>query len=110
MAAYFFTNTPSDLLTSFKSEIDKRCITMWCYDREGDFTHTSEHWKNHAWFRPSMQSDCLIFNIIRAPANPISCETYAVYHACLIQAFLAHLNQIFILSEATPSAVDGDSV
>lgn len=110
MAAYFFSNTPSDLLTSFKQKIDSRFITTWFYDQEGDFTHTSQTWNNLAWFRPSLQSDCLIFNILRTPNSPISAQTYAIYHSRLVESFLLHLNQWFILGEATPSAAEGDLI
>lgn len=108
MAAYFFTNTPSDLLTFFKQKIEGRQITTWLFDKEGDFTHTSAGWKNVAWFRPSLQSDCLIFNLLRTPSSPIPAHIYAIYHSQLIEVFLLHLSQLFTLSEATPSAAAGD--
>jgi hypothetical protein len=109
MAAYFFTNAPSDLLVSFKKKIDSRHITTWLYDAEGDFTHTCDAWKNLAWFRPSIQSDCLIFNILRTPQSQIPTNVYALYHSRLIETFLLHFSHLFQVGEATASPADGDS-
>jgi hypothetical protein len=53
MALHFFTNNPHGLLSAFKKAIDDGRVVTWAYDKDGDFTHTAQQWKDLAWLRPS---------------------------------------------------------
>ena len=109
MAAYFLTTTPNALLKAFKKAIDEGHIVTWSYDNQGDFTHTVSQWKNLAWLRPSVQSDRLVFNIIKPQNTAISKEVYAIYHGRMIEAMLAHFDNTFTDGVAT-AAPDGNDL
>jgi len=110
MAAYFLTNTPKELLTLFKKAIDDGHVATWSYDADGDFTHTASQWKNLAWFRPSVESDRLKFNIVKPQNCQVTDEIYAIYHGRIIESLLAHFDQKFTEGRATAFAANGDVV
>ena len=73
MADYFYTDTPKWLLEEFNKRIaqtePRGKITTWERSDDGIYyTHTSENWRKKAWFKPSVESDRLAFNIIK-PKN-----------------------------------------
>jgi hypothetical protein len=110
MALYFLSNTPNKLLTSLKKAIDEKHITTWSYDKDGDFTHTAEQWKNKAWLRPEVRSDRLAFIIIKPQKAKLSKEVYAIYHGRFLESMLAHFDTIFTRGTATALATEEDRV
>ena len=101
MAIYFFTNDPAKLLKAFKAAIDAGHVTTWSYDKDGDFTHRTEQWKNKAWLRPELQTDRLALYIIAPQNSKIATEVYAIYHGRFIESMLAHCDSLFTNGCAT---------
>lgn len=110
MAIYFRANNPKELLDSFKKAIDDGVVATWFYDKDGDFTHSTEQWKNLAWLRPRVENDNLIFSIINPKGQTISTIIYAIYHGRFIESMLSHCDSQFINVEATSMPSDKDSV
>ncbi|MCK9588148.1 MAG: hypothetical protein M0Q93_02160 [Terrimicrobiaceae bacterium] len=110
MAIHFQTSTPSKLLNSFKEAIDKKIVATWSYDKDGDFTHATEQWKNSAWLRPVIANNELIFSIIKPQNSNISTEIYAIYHGRFIESMLVHCDSLFTKVSATAFPADNDLV
>lgn len=101
MAIHIMTGNAGALLAAFRKAIDDKRVVTWSYDAENDFTHTPEQWKNLAWLRPEVQSDRLVFTIVKPQNSKVSSEVYAIYHGRLIESMLAHLDQSFTNAYAT---------
>lgn len=110
MAIHFQTNDPDKLLASFKDSIDKGRVVTWVYDKDGDFTHTTDQWKNAAWLRPIAKNGELIFSIIKPQSRNISAEVYAIYHGRFIESMLVHCDLLFNRVFATALPSDDDHV
>jgi hypothetical protein len=110
MAVIVFCDNPQGLLNQIKIGIAKGTIETWLLDTDGDFTHSQAQWKNQAWFRPSIQQDRLVFNILGNRAQQMTRTSYAVYHGRFIEMLLAHFDENFIRANATALAVPGDMV
>lgn len=110
MAVYFKTDNPSALLASFKKKIDDKKVVTWSYDKDGDFTHTTDQWRNTAWLRPRIQLRQLAFFILPPKDKPISVETYAIYHGRFVESMLAHCDSLFSEGNATAQAAGEDKV
>jgi hypothetical protein len=96
MALHFHTETPARLLGALKKAVDDRHVTTWTYDEDGDFTHTSENWNSHAWFKPRVDEGRKLSFYILAPNEvQLSSLTYAVYHSRLVSAMLVHFDELF---------------
>ena len=113
MADYFFTQTPQRLLDQFNRKIDqnepKGKITTWERSKDGKYyTHKSEEWGKKAWFKPSIERDRLVFNIIKPKGRNITKPVYGYYHGHLIETFLNHFDQDFTKAEATALPAHGD--
>jgi len=111
MALHFKTSTPNKLLKAFKKAIDEKRIVTWAYDGDGDFTHTTEQWKNQAWLRPKVKKDEeLILTIIKPQDKNISSVIYAIYHGRFLEAMLTHCDLLFTRASATALPSTGDVV
>jgi hypothetical protein len=111
MAIYFETKTPKKLLTAFKKAIDDGHVTTWAYDKEGDFTHTTEQWNKQAWLRPKIIEGEALQMIIVKPANKkVSSAVYAIYHGRFIESMLRHCDELFSIGRATAMPEESDSV
>lgn len=110
MAIYFETNDPSKLLYEIKLAIDDGRIKAWLCDKDGDFTHTADIWKNRAWLRPKIQNGRLELFIIAPIRTNISSEVYAVFHGRFIEAVLIHCDKFFDNSIATAFPRGSDNV
>lgn len=110
MAILFETNNADALLKKFKRAIDEKHIVTWVYDKDGDFTHATEQWKNLAWLRPKQTSSGLTMIILCPQNQPISTETYAIYHGRFIESMLAHCDTLFVNASATAVPSSGDVV
>lgn len=110
MALYFLTSTPNKLLSTFKKAIDDKKVLTWSYDKDGDFTHTTEQWKQKAWLRPEVQSDRLAFYIIKPQNSKISSVIYAIYHGRFLESMLSHCDSLFSVGRATSMPEERDNI
>jgi hypothetical protein len=110
MAVTVFCDDPPGLLRGIRSAIIEGHVTTWSVDQDGDFTHTPEQWKNHAWLRPRFESDRVIFNIVPPRKRPITKGDYAIYHGRFIEMLLAHFDTSFQVARATAMPALGDKV
>ena len=110
MALYFDTNDPQRLLDEFKKAINEGEITTWSYDKDDDFTHTPEQWKNKAWLRPKIESGKLVFYILSPKNTNITSLVYAVYHGRFVESMLLHCDNLFSDGKATAYPAGGDNV
>ena len=111
MAIYFKTKTPKKLLAAFKKAIDDGHVVTWAYDKDGDFTHTTEQWKNRAWLRPKIVTDtALKMYLLKPKDSTITSEVYAIYHGRFIESLLRHCDQLFSVAEATALPDSDDNV
>ncbi len=79
MAIIVQTVNPTGLLAEIKEAIDDKRIDTWAYDKDGDFTHTPDQWKNKAWPHPSI-STALNFSILGQKDVKMENAVYGVYH------------------------------
>jgi hypothetical protein len=110
MAVKIQTTTPEALLKAFKSAIDKGHIVTWTCDKDGDFTHATDQWRNKAWLRPKISAGELILNILCPQNGAVTTEIYAIYHGRFIEALLAHCDNHFSVAQATSLPTSGDIV
>lgn len=110
MAINFDTTDPAGLLAAFKYGIDRGHIVTWSYDKDGDFTHTPDQWKNKAWLRPSVYTGRLILNIIGRQREAMPLEVYAVYHGRFIEAMIRHCRTRFSVGTATAMPTNSDPI
>ncbi|MGT2434046.1 hypothetical protein ACU4HD_44600 (plasmid) [Cupriavidus basilensis] len=115
MAVYFNTNNAQSLLGNFDSKIsqkeEKGKITTWEKSEDGRYyTHKAHEWAREAWFKPSIESNRLRFDIIKPRNKDITAVAYAYYHGHLIETFLNHFDQQFSSAEATALPSTSDKV
>ena len=114
MADYFYTDAPRRLLDEFNKRIaqtePKGKITTWERSDDGVYyTHTSENWRKKAWFKPSVETSRLTFNIIKPTNCDVTTPVYGFYHGHLIETFLNHFDHDFEKAEARALATSGDN-
>lgn len=100
----FSTNNPQRLLNAIRGAIDRKHITTWSYDLDGDFTHTPTQWARKAWLRPVIvPGTSLGFNIVYPRSAIADREVYAVFHGRFAEMMLAHFDNDFrqIIATAT---------
>jgi len=111
MAIIISTEDPHGLLAAIKEAITQNLVATWSYDKDGDFTHTAEQWKNKAWLRPRVEDDGrLILNILTPRATTLSSIHYAIYHGRFIEMLLSHFDQKFTRAGATALPTSRDVV
>lgn len=110
MAVYFYTQSPDKLLATFKKAIKDGHVITWSCDSDGDFTHTTEQWKNKAWLRPTARVGMLELNIVKPKDVNITSEVYAIYHGRFIEAMLRHCDTLFSKAEASALPAGTDQV
>ena len=110
MALYFNTDNPQKLLDGFKKAIDDGKIATWSYDKDDDFTHTPEQWKNLAWFCPRIEDGKLALYILRPKNTNLTSLVYAVYHGRFIESMLLHCDNLFTNCAATALPKGRDNV
>jgi hypothetical protein len=110
MALFFLTDQPSNLLSSFKKAIDAGHVVTWSYDKDGDFTHTAQQWKNLAWLRPSTVSGRLVLNILKPNNANISWEVYGIYQGRFIESVTIHCHGLFTSAQSKASPTQADIV
>jgi hypothetical protein len=111
LALHFRTKTPKKLLATYKRAVDQGHVTVWSYDTDGDFAHTSEQWAGKAWLRPRIvPATELIFFILTPKETSLSSNAYAVYHGRFIESMLRHCDSLFVDVIASSMPEEGDSV
>lgn len=92
MALRIKTRNPQLLVDTIKKLIDSEEINTWSYDDEGDFTSTSERWKNKAWFTPYVKSTegTLCFGILGRKDVNMTIEEYSVFHGRFVRMLLQY--------------------
>ncbi len=110
MAVYFQSSNPAALLADFKKKIDQKHVVTWSYDKDGDFTHATDQWRNKAWLRPSISGNQLILSIMNPRGQSVSREVYGIYHGRFIESMLAHCDSMFTNGSATALATASDMV
>lgn len=110
MAINLDTTDPYKLLASFKKAIDDRHVVTWSYDKDGDFTHTPEQWKNQAWLRPVILNGRLTMNFVGREDIKTSKAIYGVYHGRFIESMLTHCDSLFSIGVATAMPTNSDQI
>lgn len=115
MAIHFTTTSAASLLKEFDARISqteaKGKITTWKKSDDGKYyTHKAPEWANKAWFRPTIETTQLTFNIIKPQNSNISSVTYAYYHGHLLETFLNHFDKSFKNGIASGLPETGDMV
>jgi hypothetical protein len=93
MAVIVKTNNPSELLAEIRKTIDEGKIKTWSYDADGDFTHTTDQWKNAAWFRPKIYTGELRFGLLGKKDTTMSSYLYGIFHGRLTEMLLIHFDR-----------------
>jgi len=108
MSIRIYTTQPKSLLSAIKSAIDERHVVTWSYDRDGDFTHNVDQWRNQAWLRPRTETDHHLLTTIAQTGTRLSKEAYGVYHGRFAEMMLAHFDKNFSGIVLSALAKDGD--
>ncbi len=106
------TSKPDQLLKDIYEAIRHGNITTWEATSHGSLTYTalSGRWKNKAWFKPSVDTNSLNFNIIRPQGSKVSKHVYAVYHGRFSEMLLAYFDASMKSIYLTALAGDDDIV
>lgn len=110
MAVNFETADPYKLLAAFKKAIDDGHVVTWAYDKDGDFTHVPDQWKNKAWLRPVIFSGRLTLNFVGNTKIKTSKAVYGVYHGRFIESMLTHCDGLFSTGTATAMPTNSDYI
>lgn len=110
MSLHVKTATPRSLLKEIKSKIGEGRIDTWIVDSDGDFTHLPDQWQYHAWMRPFIVDDGIVFGIIAPKDIKISVTDYAVYHGRFAEMLLAHFDSMFSEVKASSMATKYDNL
>ena len=92
MALRIKIRNPQLLVETIKKNIDSGDITTWSYDEEGDFTCTTDRWKEKAWFTPyyNDSEDELYFGILGRKGVDMTIEEFSVFHGDFVKMLLRH--------------------
>jgi hypothetical protein len=110
MSVNFDTSNPQALLTAFKKAIDDKRVVTWAYDKDGDFTHTPDQWKNHAWLRPVVSNGRLTMRFLGRSSEVTTWEVYAVYHGRFVESMVAHCNTLFSAATVPSQPTSSDNI
>jgi hypothetical protein len=113
MSDTFFTSKPKSLLEKFDAAISQKeakgKIETWEKSDDGKYyTHKAKDWNKKAWFKPAVETEKLVFNIIKPQGSDVSPLVYAYYHGHLIETFLNHFDHDFEGARASALASTGD--
>ncbi len=110
MSVRLYCDDPSGLLREIRAAIRDRSIETWELDKDGDLTHSTEQWKNVAWFQPVVEENRVLFRILGRKAGKMTKVTYGVYHGRLIEMLLTHFDKKFKRATATALPANGDVI
>jgi hypothetical protein len=109
MAVRIKTKQPAALLAAIRSAIDKGKIVTWSYDSDGDFTHTPQQFKGHAWLRPVVLEEELQLHILRNKTIQPTRGIYAVFHGRFLEELLSHFPTYFDPAWGTTNPTTDDN-
>jgi len=92
MAIVVYTRSPRTLLDAIYKAIDDQRIVTWSYDKDGDFTHTRDQWREKAWLHPQTSSGLLQLGLIGQRHVVMTKSVYGVYHGRFVEALLTHFD------------------
>jgi len=96
MSLIIKTSAPTGLLAAIKKEIDEGKIKTWEYDKDGDFTHNPDQWKNKAWLSPTVKVDRIEFSILKPKSvDALSKAIKGVYFGRFIEMVSNHFESKF---------------
>lgn len=111
MAINFETSTPNKLLNTFKKAIEDGHVVTWRCDKDGDFIHTPDQWKDYGWLRPTVyEGKRLTLNFIARQDKKTTKAAYGVWHGRFIESMLTHCDDIFSIGAATAAATNSDVI
>jgi hypothetical protein len=110
MAIIVTTSRPRALLSRIREGMSDGAVTTWICDSDGDFTMSSDTWKDKAWLRPTVREDSLALNIFPPRDTTMPTSVYAVYHARFIEILLRYFDKAFQSARATAMPVSPDRV
>lgn len=90
MAIYVTTEHPNLLKSLIKEKIENEEIVTWVYDSDGDFTHAAAQWARHAWLRPYIEEDRIVFGVVCPRKNSVSKVDYSIYMGRFIEMLICH--------------------
>jgi hypothetical protein len=107
MALTVNTSNPRALLNGIRKAIDDKKVETWEYDKDGDFTHKPEQWRNAAWLRPVVGNGVLQFGLLGPQNKGMTKLIYGVYHGRFIEMMLTHFDNDFSSASATAQDQSG---
>ena len=110
MAIYVKTDGPSELVKRIREGIENHTIETWLCDDVGDFTHDTDQWRYHAWMRPFIEEDRVVFGILCRKDRNLTITEYAIYHGRFVEMLLRHFDKICIDIQVSPLATKYDIV
>ena len=109
MSIRIYTDKPDTLVQKVKKLIDQNHIDTWTYDKEGDFTHSVQQFRNKAWLRPETTDDGLRMKVIKPKDENLKRAIYAIYQGRFIEMLITHVSTLFTKAVATADPIAGDS-
>ena len=110
MAIYVKTSTPRALVQKINQDIHENKIQTWTVDKDGDYTHAPEQWRNRAWIRPHIEEGRVVFGALcRKDAN-MTVNEYAVFHGRFVEMLLDNFDHMCMSIEVTPLGTKYDSI
>ena len=97
MAIYVRLIRSFSLKDEINKLIDQGIISTWDYDRDGDYTHLPQQWKNEAWIHfheCDETNNQAVFGIISRRSVRLTKTIYAVYHGRFAEMLLTHFDTI----------------
>lgn len=92
MSIYVKCSNPRKLIDEINEKIEDSSIDTWSVDKDGDYTHIAEQWKNHAWIHPIIETERVVFAIWGRVNENLSVVDYAIYHGRFVEMLLAHFD------------------
>jgi hypothetical protein len=109
MAITLYTTTPQKLLNDFKKKIDEGHIATWSYDKDGDFTHETNQWRNSAWLVPTIETGvALKFKFLGNSKVLTTWALYGIYQGRFIESMVTHCHDLFTNGSATAKPTNAD--
>ena len=107
MAILIKTQHPVKLLSQLNDAINNGDIQTWQVDNDGDYTISRLQWFQHAWIRPYIEDEQLVFGIVQSSSYPITRQLYGVYHGRFVATLLSHFDFLIDKVEISPLMVKG---
>lgn len=111
MAVTVTTTDAKGLWARIKKAIEDEEIKTWeFHDDQVHFTHKAPQWSKQAWFKATVGTGVLTFNIVKPKNSVITADIYAEFHGLLIRMLLASFNKSFSSVQASALAATGDNI